>query len=117
MVPGPERTLMVFAYSELTQKRSISKVGFVGDAVKVGFSVDVRVMEGVNAAVAVALAVELALGATVGVSGSGVKVTAGAVGERIRDVGVGVPEAGGVEIKVDRKASRIRTPMPIGMAY
>ena len=80
-----------------------------------GLVVDVRVIKGVNVAVAVELAVELALGTTVGVSGSGVKVTARVVGGRIE--GVDVPGAGGVGTKVDMSASRIRTPMMMGIAY
>ena len=68
-----------------------------------------------NVAVAVELAVELALGTTVGVSGSDVKVAARVVGGRIEGVDVG--GTGGVRTKVDMIASRIRTPMVMGMAY
>lgn len=102
---------MVFAYSELTQKVIVSKMGFVGDEVNVGLSVDVRVVVGVR--VAVVLAVELA----VGVSGSGVKVTSGVVGGRIEGVGVGVTGGVGVRKKFNASASRITIPTIMGMAY
>ena len=76
-----------------------------------GLFVDVSV--GVD--VEIAVTVKLLVGTTVGVSGSGVKVNAGVVGGRME--GVDVPGTGGLEIKVDRNASRIRTPIMIGMAY
>jgi len=86
-------------------------MGFVGDEVNVGLSVDVSVVVGVR--VAVVLAVELA----VGVSGTGVKVTSGVVGGRIEGVGVGV--TGGVELinGINTSASRITIPTIMGMAY
>ena len=68
----------------------------VGVNVSVGERVDVRV------------AVELAVETTVGVSGSGVKVNTGVVGGRRE--GVDVPGTGGLEIKVDRSASRMTDP-------
>jgi len=43
---------MVFAYSELTQYVKVSKVGLVGDGVKVGLTVGVVVTVGVNVPVA-----------------------------------------------------------------
>lgn len=63
----------------------------------------------------VGLAVKLVVGAVVGVSGSGVRVGREVADERI--TGVGVPWTGGVGKKVETSASRIKIPMPIGMAY
>ena len=59
----------------------------------------------------------LAVGLTVGVAVSVAKITTAVVGGRIEGVDVDVGVTGGVRIKVDMSASRIRTPMMMGMAY
>lgn len=108
MVPGPERTLIVFAYSEFTQKFNKSNGWFVAEAVKVGLGVGVSVM--VDESVIVGLAVGLMVGESVSVN-----VRTGVVeGTRVA-VGLGV--LGGVNTNVDSSASTIRIPIKSGIAY
>lgn len=84
---------------------------FVGEEVKVGPGVDVSVIVGVN--VTVGLSVGLTVGLSVGVTVV-VNVAGGVVEGEI--VGVDVGGAGGM-ISVDMSASRINTPMRMGMPY
>src|SRR5512134_2847481 len=114
MVPGPERTLMEFAYSDMTQSPSLFNGWVVAEEVNVGLGVGVSVIVGVNVTVGLTVGLCVAVGLTVGVS---VKVNvASGVGEgEIVDLGVG--ETGGGIIKVDMSASSSNTPMPIGMPY
>src|SRR6266542_3758458 len=111
MVPGPERTLIEFAYTELTQKTNRLKGICVGEEVGVGFNVAVSVRVGVK--VTVELAVGLIVDVFVSVARAvTVIVTDGGITE-----GVEVGEADGVKIKVDTSASITSTPRRIGMAY
>ena len=93
------------------------KVSRFDEGVRVGDGLTVRLAVGVRVAVVVddAVTVRLSVGTTVGVSGSGVMVAAGVVGGRIE--GVDVREAGTGENTIDRRASRIRTPIRIGTPY
>ena len=111
MVPGPERTLMEFAYCELTQKVNLLKGRFVGEGVTVGFAVDVSVV--VCVAVRVEAAVTVPVGRSVCVAEACTVTDAGA------SVEVGVVGEGGVglKIKIDASTSRRIIPMMIGTAY
>ena len=76
---------------------------------------------GVRVGVAVTVGDEVAVGGPggvlveVGVSGSNVKVSADVAEERMP--GVKVDGAGGPERSVGSSASKIKTPIPIGIAY
>ena len=96
---------------ELTQKVNLLKGIRVGEEVNVGFGVDVSVIVGVS------VTVELAVGLTVDVWVSVVEMTTAVADGRVEGVGVEVGDTGGVRKKVDRRASRIRTPMMMGIAY
>lgn len=115
MVPGPERTLMEFAYSEMTHNPSRWNGRFVGEGVTVGSLVEVRL------AVAERVTVTLGEGKGDGVRvAAAVKVSvAGTDGLGVGGVDVGAPGVGAVGegINVDKRASRIKIPMRIGMAY
>ena len=111
LVPGPERTLMEFAYSELTQKVNLLNGRFVGERVSVGLAVDVCVV--------VSVRVEVEAMVTVPVGRSVCVAEACTVTDAGTRVNVGVVGGGGVglKIKIDASISRIIIPMMIGTAY
>jgi hypothetical protein len=104
---------MEFAYSDMTQSPSLFNGWVVAEEVNVGLGVGVSVIVGVNVTVRLSVGLCVAVGLTVGVS-VGVKMTVGVADGRSVGVGVNVP---GGAIKVDKSASRIRTPIRMGMPY
>ena len=114
MVPGPERTLMEFAYCELTQKVNLLNGRFVGEEVTVGLAVGVSVV--VSVTVEVEAAVTVPVGRSVCVEDVAEACTVADAGASVE---VGVVGGGGVglKIKIAASASRITIPMMIGIAY
>src|SRR5687767_9774861 len=113
MVPGPERTLIEFAYSELTQKVNLLNGRFVGEGVTVGFAVDVVVVVSVRVGAGVEAAVTVPVGRSVCVAEACTVTDA----ETIVEVGVVGGGGVGLKIKIDASISRRIIPMMIGTAY
>src|SRR5215217_6769829 len=114
MVPGPERTLIVFAYCELTQKIRDSKGRFVaeGIGVRVGLGVIVSVCVSVGESVTVGVTLAVGLRVVVAVC---VGITIG-----VKDgmsVGVAVGVIGGWKRNMDRSANKIMPATKRGIQY
>ena len=114
MVPGPERTLIEFVYSELTQKVNLLNGRFVGEGVIDGLAVDVSVV--VSVRVGVEAAVTVPVGRSVCVEDVADVCTVAVTGTRV-EVGVVGGGGGGLKIKIAASASRRIIPMMIGTAY